>query len=958
MKKFFVLFAMLCATSMLALAQNATAPTTLEGWAARLQKFGKSVPQEQVFIHMDNTCYFLGDTLFYKAYVRRSDSGAPSQLSGLLYVELLNQDGYLVERQFLELKNGEGDGSFCLLDTLYGGYYELRAYTRWQLNWGATTHPHTKFAEKWFFNKQMAKQYYRDYEKLYSRVFPVFDKPKEPGDFVHDMTLRPLRRHFKADNAPEEAVLSFFPEGGHLVAGATNRVAFEANNDEGRHLEGTLTLTDATGATVAEAKTEQRGRGVLEFEPKATTKYTAQFVWEKGSQKAEFPTAELDGCPMQVKQEGGQVKISLFPRGVVAQQSLGLTVMSQGLVQDFKELGTGESLSATLNAADLRTGVIQLSVFDAEGRIYADRLIFVKEGMEKSVKTLTFSGCKDTYEPFAPIEVAVEGGEPGSKVSLSLRDASHTEYTYDNGNILTEMLLSSQIRGFVENPGYYFEKDDEEHQRALDLLLMVQGWRRFNWYNMATPGAFMLNFMPEQTQMMSGEVNNYTSENKANEFADKNEAAMEQFNETAEEKEAKKADKTSRQAAASSVNGDEDDESNKIADLSSEMKDRMDAADKAFPKGGRATMAEVSERFNKKETGLKREVLMHAEFTKPGAEEGVFGDVMTEKGFFNIESPKFYEQCYFFLGASDSTKWSDEEKADPLKHNWVVKGEDMTKNYDVNFPEYYVKLNPIYPRFVKPYVWYQQNLAEAPKGSAISPEWQNDGSRTLSEITVGARRNGMSRFDASKPAYVIDAYQAFNDACDAGLCTGTFTGSAGFAYNIARTYIGDMNIERAYEVTTRFDSRNGSANISNGERDKYNKLTFLHKVYVYTDYSPRREGDKHFEASNQPTVDVDLRLITEAGGTRDVRRDRRYVLQGYAVPDLFYNPDYTNAPAPETKDYRRTLYWNPNLELDASGKAQVKCFNNCKKTQLSISAEGMTATGLPQTGNSMPEDRK
>ena len=102
-------------------AQTSSAPTTLEGWADRLQKFGKSIPQEQIFIHLDNNCYFLGDTLYYKAYVRRSDNGAPSNLSGVLYAALLNQDGYLVERQLIEMKNGQGNGSFCLLDTLYGG---------------------------------------------------------------------------------------------------------------------------------------------------------------------------------------------------------------------------------------------------------------------------------------------------------------------------------------------------------------------------------------------------------------------------------------------------------------------------------------------------------------------------------------------------------------------------------------------------------------------------------------------------------------------------------------------------------------------------------------------------------------------------------------------------------------------------------------------------------------------
>ena len=120
------------------LAQSA-APTTLDGWAERLQKFGKGMQQEQIFIHTDNTCYFLGDTIYYKAYVRRSD-GTPSKLSTVLYTELLNQDGYLVNRNLLELKDGQAHGTFVLQDTLYGGYYELRAYTRWQLNWGLYEH--------------------------------------------------------------------------------------------------------------------------------------------------------------------------------------------------------------------------------------------------------------------------------------------------------------------------------------------------------------------------------------------------------------------------------------------------------------------------------------------------------------------------------------------------------------------------------------------------------------------------------------------------------------------------------------------------------------------------------------------------------------------------------------------------------------------------------------------------
>ena len=115
-----------------------------------VSRYGKSFPQEIVFVHMDNTCYFLGNTIYYKMYVTRSDKRIPSNISGVAYTELINQDGYLVERQTLRLQEGQAFGSFCLPDTLYAGFYELRAYTRWQLNWGSFEHPHTKYAEKWF----------------------------------------------------------------------------------------------------------------------------------------------------------------------------------------------------------------------------------------------------------------------------------------------------------------------------------------------------------------------------------------------------------------------------------------------------------------------------------------------------------------------------------------------------------------------------------------------------------------------------------------------------------------------------------------------------------------------------------------------------------------------------------------------------------------------------------------
>ena len=106
-----------------------------------------------------------------------------------------------------------------------------------------------------------------------------------------------------------------------------------------------------------------------------------------------------------------------------------------------------------------------------------------------------------------------------------------------------------------------------------------------------------------------------------------------------------------------------------------------------------------------------------------------------------------------------------------------------------------------------------------------------------------------------------------------------------------------------------------------------------------------------------PEVTVDLRLIDNLDSHRETSRDRRYILPGYSAPEEFYQPDYSTKPLPEVKDYRRTLYWNPDLKLDDSGKAEFRFYGNGKQTHLSVRAEGMASDGTLLTGKSLPEDR-
>ena len=109
-----------------------------------------------------------------------------------------------------------------------------------------------------------------------------------------------------------------------------------------------------------------------------------------------------------------------------------------------------------------------------------------------------------TYEPFEQIDLNFKAPGDAQHISIAVRDGATDELTYDTGNMLTDLLLSSELKGFVAYPDYYFEADDAAHRQHLDLLLMVQGWRRYD-YQALTSGQ-PLRYAPEQQMVVEGAV--------------------------------------------------------------------------------------------------------------------------------------------------------------------------------------------------------------------------------------------------------------------------------------------------------------------------------------------------------------------------------------------------------------------------------------------------------------------
>lgn len=952
-----VLFIGLCPVVAAQTASSSALPTTLEGWADRLTRFGKGVPQEKVYVHMDNTCYFLGDTIWYAAYTRRTDKGLPSNVSRVLYVELYNQDGYLVERQLVEMQNGHGHGQFALPDTLYGGYYELRAYTRWQLNWGLTEHEHTSEAEAWFFNNALAHEFYRDYDKLYSRVFPVYDKPLEPGEFFRDMTTRPPRRYFKNGAEEPQPVLSLFPEGGDLVANTPCRVAFEAAMEDGKWLEGKVEVEmkgekvkvkNERGEEVQAVATISRGRGLLTFTPQAESEYVVRFTASDG-RTVETPIERVltDGVALSVERQTSGYLINVRARGTIASKPLGMTVMREGIVEKYETIEPGaKEPQFLLPFSELTAGVHQVTVFDDAGRVWADRLFFVTSP-SICQPTLTVNGLKDEYSPFEEVTielVAPPSAPEGANLSLSIRDAATQDPTYDSGNILTEMLLASEIKGFVPHPQYFFQADDEEHRQALDLLMMTQGWRRFDWQTMATPGAFELTQPAETlTPILRGEVLNYSASWWQDDVRGvgtvptpiQMEDSIKNLQPSASSSKTPEAEyRGSLHESDEGVSVETEYTGLGQAEIFESIIAETYAHESRYPSGSyrmRGTIATA--RFNAKESPLKKEVRVHAEFTQPGS-ESVVGDMATQDGKFSIQTPHFEGDCIFFLAASDTTKW----KADK-PHSWISMEEK-------DEPEFYVRISEHYPRFTKPYEHYQTALySEKQKSLGTSHFDATKFETEMSGITVRANRGGLRHFDRSKPAYVVDAYNAYNSACDAGLMEGRFIGRFHFINSMARLYAGDMNTRNAYLLESRYDGYNISRNISPAKIDRFNYLMNLDSVRIYTDYNPRTGGDPRVTEDNVERLTIDLQQIPD-DGMRVTYRDRRYILQGFSIAEDFYHPNYRLSPPQEGQtDYRRTLYWNPDLQLDANGRATVSFFTGSRPAALVIDAQGQAADG-------------
>ena len=858
--------------------------------------------QEKVYVQTDNNCYFIGDTLWYKAFVLRADNNKPTNMSKLLYVELLSPDGVVVERQRIVVSNkGVTCGQFALQDSLYSGYYEIRAYTRWMLNFNVTHRDYTLDDKHLFYNNNMAHDFFREWNGLYSRVLPIFSKPKQKGNYDGKYMYGRPKQEVEFVEKPKLKV-RFYPEGGTLLEGVQNRVAFDISDNDGQALQISGSLDDGTKLQPA-----YMGRGTFLVTPNGQK---ATFRWNDKEWTFKLPKSQAEGVALVL--DKGKAKWTSRGVSVAA-----YAVMCRGKLYLFERTS---STSASLAMDKLPSGVNELMLLDADAKVLASRLFFVNH--DDKVKNVSVKTDKMEYKPFEPISLEVKGAEPKMPFAISVRDARTDDTSFDDGNMMTEMLLCSDLKGFVASPAYYFESNDEAHTKALDNLLMVQGWRRYK----RVP---ILRYRPEVTLTYEGTVNKMLGvdmltlddvaglDNKVSVAADGIKKAEDAVSEGAVN------------MTGESFEASQEESETSLDDVDSEIE----------VEGGYLGVNHGT---------LKKEVLVEAEITKDGMTAGGVQKTINN-GRFLFDLPPFYGKAVLFVKAyneKDSVKKSME------------KGVDKHRFDEESYPDFYVKQDLFFPVFAHSYSWYQTH----------QPEWRNlllddatlkelskmENDHTLSTVKVDAKRRSRRDVDFSKPAYVIDAYDLYNEATDRGLSwgvpnMGTFPKIACF------TVYGNMNRSRDYNIRAFFDDgyvfyQNFKGLLDN-VKNRSNALVFknlhlkrLDKFRFYTDYEPRNPEDRHTEALNTEDINMMYQLLPY-DGTRYTYRDRRYLFDGFAEPEQFYTPDYSKAKPANKKDYRRTLYWNPNAMPDDEGNFNVTLYNNSRDTRVKTSVAGVTSDG-------------
>ncbi len=885
-KTVFILFLLL--SSFVRGEEVATAPSpadSLKNFVKSIGVYNYMYPREQVYLHFDNTGYFMGETIWFKAHVVSPQGFRPTALSRVLYVELLTPEGRIVKQQKLKIENGQCHGQIPLDEVLHAGFYEVRAYTALMLNW--------------------------EDEPIFSRVFPIFNTPKEAGVYSNPRmgklphSERVYDRREKQPKAERLNVI-FFPEGGEMVEGLPATVFFKATDRQSNALKVTGRILNREDKEICSFASRHEGMGRFVFTPEAGEAYRAEITVDgkKDIQLFDLPAAAKQGIVMSVNNLRDDRTFIQLTRseGMDTTRAMGLTVMCRGRVVKFREVQWHGEQTVLFDfpKQELPEGVNQVTLFDTEGHVYAERLCFIFPRQGKNISLVGEENriLKPREDVSLDFQVTDHEGKPTTtNFSLAIRDAD-TETPVNGvngGGMMANLLLGSELKGYIHNIDYYLEKDDQAHRTDIDLLLCTQGWRKYDWKEMTRPQEFEVKHPIEEGIMVVGDLTS-TFRNRKKEGV---KIKVFLFNEAG------------YHLSASALT----DSLGRFAFRAQDFTGRWQMHTLTYENG---KSKEMNVNLNKMKSPKARaiaekETILYTLTREEAQATATFLPDSIVK--YDEEEKRRWENLLPTLKVQAQKEWQT-----PEVRRWHTDIYDMEEErmlmdetgeeYLENFWEWLMKTNPHFG---------YTNINHTKKGVLTVPAYKSHPIKFRMQ-QVGKER-GVTQIDDWILQPVPDSTY-YDDL-------------ANLVENLTINDVEAIAITDKPGATVAF-----SRDIRRSEKD------IIRPEPINRIVEPAWSLDPSMSPNNEEGIRTSLAYVTlfvreNYFNYRDKRGHRKTKIQGFSPERRFYIPDYSDASLPNEQDFRRTLYWNPNVVTDTEGKATVRFYNTPHCKQIKISAEAM-----------------
>lgn len=545
---------------ILASAFQSTEPSPfLTKLRQQLVSYNADFREEKVYLQTDKPFYKPGETIWFNAFVLNSVNHKPTAMSDVLYTELIDPKGNVAAKATLVIREGTAHAEFQLHENDPGGLYQIRAYTQWMKN----------FDEEVFFNKKITVQRVitprlllnLDFEKeAYGAGDAVTAKLKVEnlkneimdaarsaytvsidGSQILSSTVRTdseglatiqfdlpddlsstnglLNVIVSADGYQEsisravpivlnKISLTFFPEGGHQVQGISGKMAFKALNEFGKGADISGSILDADNNKIASFESFHMGMGAFSFKPAKGKQYFARIESPRGNETLiPLPEALNSGLSLNLLSRDPNSltwKIdSPFDGEVFLVGNVHAEMLYAEKISVKKGVNTVNVVTDNFSA-----GIGVFTLFNFQGIEECERLVFLNQDKGLNIELKT---DKDKYQPREKVDLKVKTtdhrGKPvRAKLSLAVVDDQLISFADDKQhNILSALLLGSELKGEIQEPSFYFDPEEPKATEALDYLLLTQGWRRFTWKEVQKPSR-KITYLPEKIKDVFGRV--------------------------------------------------------------------------------------------------------------------------------------------------------------------------------------------------------------------------------------------------------------------------------------------------------------------------------------------------------------------------------------------------------------------------------------------------------------------